>query len=211
MEMHVGTWAIITLVFLWPTYWFWVRRYLDCSWVKAFGVALLAIILAIAAGIYRVWELERAGRMRGPAVDDLDIALSIVTAGLLFLFAVPLAMSLYSKWLGKQLTDEERRPSMDGVRAWLRLDNLVFALGTALCAWRGYGTNFWTVFLLLICALLSYPILNMLCVSTGETAATTSEEASGREDLSHERERVLRLLEDGKITAEECSELLSAG
>ncbi len=92
---------------------------------------------------------------------------------------------------------------MDGVRAWLSGGNLFCALLIAIFASIGYNYSFWGVLALTVMALLAYPVLNMVSTSFQPTPAKA-------EDLSPERERVLRMLDEGKITADESAELLNA-
>jgi hypothetical protein len=92
---------------------------------------------------------------------------------------------------------------MEGIRAWLSPSNVVWALIIAFCAWTGYGYSFWGVLALTILALLAYPI--GLQVHQMKPAIKLPVV-----DLSTEREKVLQLLEQGKITANESADLLSA-
>ena len=130
---------------------------------------------------------------------------AVLCAGLTAVFAVPLAIRLYGKCVGGHLSDREKLPSAEGVRAWLCAGNIIPALLIALCAWLGYDYSFWGVLALTLGLVLAYPIFNML-----SHPAAPQQAPSPGPDLSPERERVLRMLEEGKITAEEGAELLSA-
>jgi hypothetical protein len=140
--------------------------------------------------------------------SDFPKSLGRLIAGIFLpLLAVPLAVRLYRKWIGGDLTEAERRPDMDGVRAWLGAGNIICAVVVPVCALLrfdlplGQGVTFVLGLLLLLVA---YPVLNWACHSPAP------ETAGPGEDLSNEREKVLQLLEAGKINAEESAELLSA-
>ncbi|MEW6239022.1 MAG: hypothetical protein AB1656_26880 [Candidatus Omnitrophota bacterium] len=123
--------------------------------------------------------------------------------GIIFFFAIPLAIKLYDKWINARLTPDEKLPGIDGVRAWLTPGNLICCLGTAYCSWQGYQTNFWGVLVPLLCALIAYPALNIYSQKSVSKPSPT-------EDLSQAREKIFQLLENGKITAQESVELLKA-
>jgi hypothetical protein len=94
---------------------------------------------------------------------------------------------------------------MEGVRAWLRGGNLVCAVLISICLWLGFGYSFWAPVALALMALLAFPVLNMALATDAPQAP-----ASGADTLAPERERVLKMLDDGKITAQESAELLNA-
>jgi hypothetical protein len=127
-----------------------------------------------------------------------------VCPGFLAFLTVPFLVKLYRKWLGNQLTDEERAPGVAGVRAWLGGGNLIVALLISVFAAVGFGYSFWSIGALTLMALLAYPVLNMT------DASLKPAEPKPDTGLSAERDRVLRMLDDGKITAEESAELLHA-
>jgi hypothetical protein len=126
-----------------------------------------------------------------------------LAAGLLPFFAVPFFIRLYQRWIGNRVSDAEKTPGMDGLRAWLGSGNLICAIFVSVFASFGYGYSFWGVLALTIMALLAYPILNM-------ASASFQPVPPKMEDLSPDRERVLRMLDEGKITADESAELLNA-
>ncbi len=166
--------------------------------------AVTGWLLALAMGM---WNLSRC--LRGPSPldpsrrTDLDQVLWLAGNVLLPLFAVPLALKLYFKWLGRETTPEENAFGSAGVAAWLRGGNVVCCAGIALCAWQGFGQPLWGMLGLTVAIILAYPLLHTFMQTSPPTASNT-------EDLSSERERVLKLLEEGKITAAESAELLGA-
>jgi hypothetical protein len=78
----------------------------------------------------------------------------------------------------------------------------------ALCAWLGYDYSFLGVLVLCLVAILAYPVIKMVASPPGASAAPAPGVAS--EALAGDRQRVLRLLEEGKISVDESAELLSA-
>ena len=92
-----------------------------------------------------------------------------------------------------------------GVRAWLSPANLIFGIIISICAVFAFGCSFPAVFGLILLALLAFPIIDTIMQTP--IAATPPREA---ENLTAEREKVLSMLEAGKITAEESAELLNA-
>jgi hypothetical protein len=180
------------------------RRFLDVSRGQATMLFLLSLIAGIATGVYRFWLLDRRHSFhQGPRETDLWLSIAVFCAGLLVALAIPFITKLYLKWIGGRLTDAEKTPGMEGVRAWLQGGNLVCAVVLSVCAWLGLGFSFWSVLALTLMALVIYPLLNFASV----TAAPSK---TPEESFSHERDRVLKMLDEGKINAHESAELLNA-
>src|SRR5207244_6473843 len=98
--------------------------------------------------------------------------------------------------------EAECSPDGRGMRAWLSAGDVLSAVLIALLGWIVFGVSFWTLLTFLMMAMIAYPVLNIVR-QPGPPPVT-------RENISPERERVLRMLEEGKITAEESAELLNA-
>lgn len=180
------------------------RRYLGISRRAAAGLFFLSLAGGLAAGAYRVWQLDRELHIRFNRSDEWPHVLTVVCTGLLVAVAIPFAAKLYLKWIGGQLTDAEKAPGAEGVRAWLRGGNLFCALLISVCAAQGFGVSFWSVLALTLLALLIYPLMNFATLATAPAAASKHDPTAG------ERERVLKMLDEGKITAHESAELLNA-
>jgi hypothetical protein len=183
------------------------QRYLGVG----FGAAVLWVLAALA-GVGLCLAIPLMTRPEGWFRADFEHAnmehvLSWVIGALLPLFAVPLALRLYRAWVQGVLTEAERLTDMAGIRAWLRPGTLVCALGLALCACLGYDYSFGGVLALGLAAILAYPVINMLAP---HAAAAPPAPAPPSESLAADRQRVLHLLEEGKINAEESTELLGA-
>src|SRR5262245_60394148 len=96
------------------------RRFLGSSRGVALSVLLFSMLAALGTvafngGVFSVSHYAE-GRRVSPLVD--------LCQGLLAFVTVPFVVKLYRKWLGNQLTDDERAPGVAGVRAWLRGGNL---------------------------------------------------------------------------------------
>jgi len=179
------------------------RRYLNVSIRNAFLVSLLCLTFYIVL-LYQSFLYKKIP-------DPLYYSdycehfwkFFLLYRGILFFFAIPLAIKLYDKWINARLTPEEKLAGIDGVRAWLTPGNLICCLGTAFCSWQGYKANYWGVLILLLGALIAYPALNIYFHKKVS-------HPSPKEDLSQAREKIFQLLENGKITAQESVELLKA-
>lgn len=130
--------------------------------------------------------------------------LTLVSSALLIILAVPLGIKLYRAWTGIRISPEEQAPGKTGVRAWLTPGNLIVSALVAACAAGAYGYQFLGVFALLVGCLLVQPLVNTAGVPA-EAPPAAPEPA-----LTAEREKVLSLLENGRITAEESADLLNA-
>jgi hypothetical protein len=177
-------------------------RYLGISRGRAALLLLVAVAGGIGTGLYFSEQLRR-GQM-----PDWRVAFIVGLAGFLPAVLIPFLAKLYLKWLCGQLTEAERNSGMEGVRTWLRGGNLFCVLFLSLCAWQLFGYSFLGVMALTLMALLAYPVLNMASISS--QPAQPMETKTNTENLKTERERVLKMLDDGKITAQESADLLSA-
>jgi hypothetical protein len=180
-------------------------RYLHISRGKTALLLLAAVLAAVGFGVWRANVLERTQAIFNFGDRDLDEALPVGFAALLPLAAVPFLAKLYLTWIAGAATDAEKAPGMEGVRAWLRGGNLVCAVLISICLWLGFGYSFWAPVALALMALLAFPILNMVLATSAPQAP-----APNTNTLAPERERVLKMLDDGKITAQESAELLNA-
>ena len=187
--------ALIVLCVGWLAFGTIYTRYIGLTrwraallWVLSFAAAMVGLVIRLSSGTR----------------EDKEIINSIFFIIILFMFSAPFGVRLYRKWVGSQLTDAEKLPGMDGVRAWLTTGNLICAILIPICAWQTFKFSLPAMFALTFGLLLAYPVFNMA------SAAPQPAPAAPAEDLSAEREKVLRLLEAGKITADESAELLNA-
>ena len=90
------------------------------------------------------------------------------------------------------------------MRAWLGVGNIICAVLIPISVWQVFGYSPIGFLALTFGALLACPLFNMASDSAQPAAAAPAE------DLSKEREKVLQLLEAGKISAADSAELLNA-
>ena len=173
-------------------------RYLRVSRSKGALVMLACFIGSVVLGYFRVNQFE------GHGLEDKDV-LSICFASLLAWAAIPFLAKLYLTWIAGAVTDAEKTPGIEGIRAWLRGGNLLCVVLISFCLWLGFGYSSWMPLVLMLMALLAFPVLNLAM----DTTTPQTSPAAG-DSLSPERERVLKMLDDGKITAQESAELLNA-
>ena len=205
LEPLLGSLIITTLVVVGV----WVgssiyRRYTGLTRVQSAVLWLLAIGVSVGC-IINLWEHRQwhgdAELWHGGAESTPVQLASLI---LLPLLAAPFVVRSYRKWIRGHLTDAEKLPGMDGVRAWLTPGNLFCAMLIPICTWQAFQFPLPAMFALTFGLLLAYPVFNMA------SAAPQTAPTAPVEDLSGEREKVLRLLEAGKINAEESAELLNA-
>jgi len=176
------------------------RRYTGVKYFQAILLWLVAICLAL------IWLDQeglgpfRASYQSSPFEENRISATISLT--LLCLLIVPFSVKLYRKVIGGCVTDVEKLPGVEGVRAWIGGGNFICAALIAVCAWRVMHVSLLSAFTLTFGLLLAYPLFN--------TVMANPPPALPAEDLSNEREKVLQLLEAGKITADESAELLNA-
>ncbi len=181
--------------------WIFYRRYTGLSGGQSALLCLLAAGLAIGLGFF-VGTMPSNSGMR-PVFREL------ISVALLSFLAVPFVTQLFRKWIGGHLTEAEKLPGIDGVRAWLSVGNIICAVLIPICVQGAFEPSApiyqpVTLVPFLFGLLLAYPLLNMASDSAQPASVAPSE------DLSSEREKVLQLLEAGKISAAESAELLNA-
>jgi hypothetical protein len=186
-------------------------RYARLRAPQAILAWIVSLVVAGGAAMYRhekLDELRRAG-LSGLAGSPGDRAIMAVCTGVFILLTSAFAIRLYRKWLDGDLTESERASGTIGLRAWLSPANLFMAALISLAAWQGLG---WPILLVLVVtggALLAWPALHATKAAPPALMQMPGDSARAQ-DSSREREKVLSLLESGKISAEESSELLQA-
>lgn len=131
------------------------------------------------------------------------VALKLAKIMVLFAIGVPFVTRLYVKWIGGKMTPAERAGGAVGVRAWLSPSNVIMAIVVAVMAWLVFD----------------YPLVLMLLITFGLLLITPATHNIGAVDMpsdprpepfGSEREKVLAMLENGRITVEESADLLNA-
>jgi hypothetical protein len=199
----------LTGLFLAPVVTPILMRYLDRGLLKAFGISLAASIIGVVTFFYAAQQSNMSGKM-------IERNLLMFSGkGLIMLFVVPFAFNLYRKWVLAEMSDAEKQANGDGIRAWLSLGNIVCCLGIAVLAMTAYSMSFLTVLLATLALTVAYPIILMLdqpsaVVQQSTDSAGPPSSQKHHENLNRERDKILALLENGKITPEESAELLNA-
>ncbi len=179
-----------------------VRRYLDLSSAKAGLVLLLSVLTGIGAGLIRCHQKEIPSPLLHWANGSDGETMACFAAALLAAVGLVFLVKLHSKWIGGRLTDAERRTGLEGARAWLGAGNLVCVALLSLLAWLACDYSPTGVAMLGLLALLAHPGLVALAAYLRASPLP--------EPNATERQRVLTMLDSGKITAAECAELLNA-
>ena len=176
---------------------FWFRKYTALSADKGF-LALLASVIAASVQVFaRAHEPRISGHY-----DQGWPAISSIAAAVCIVFATAFALRLWGKWVGGKVTPEESQPGQPGVQAWFGAANVVVGLALVVTAWAGYDVSPLLTAVVVGGALAAYPLLRM--ESPAPAIAAAPDHSSG------EREKIVSMLEAGKITADECADLLQA-
>ena len=206
--MHPGVSLIIFLAasFVFSVWDFFLLR---ISYLASITLSL--IISAVALGCIVMLSMQREGTF------DVDSALRVLyerihngpSGGVMIdvLIAANLGLALlvklYRAIVLEQLTAAERSPASAGFRAWLSPMNVISVVCLAITCMIGFGSGLGVMFVGL-CVLLAIPTVNTLLQTQPAIAAPPAQAPAD------ERQRVLALVEAGKITAEDAAELLNA-
>lgn len=173
------------------------------------GAGLITAVASSNMGHHRIREFaDIIERWYGPtnmAVEVVANCVQMLCIGLLPVLLIGMAVQLYAQWAAL-------RPSAGDVvaqdsHAKVRIGGVDLACAAALvvCGWVGFGREGIGLALVLSAA----GLVSQHRIATLRTPAIASA-ATPIADLTPDRQRVLRLLEEGKINASECSELLGA-
>jgi hypothetical protein len=181
--------------------------------------AFLALLGSFIVGGYQsikaahaIEPLLRSSHDRDNA--NIELFLGIASVSLLYPLLTAFILRLWGRWVGGKATDEEREPGAAGIRAWFSAANVTIGVLLVLCAHLGYGISPLVSTVIAGAVLAAYPALRMETTASATSAAGHAAFASvpkpPAEDLSAEREKILSMLEAGKLTPEESAELLQA-
>jgi hypothetical protein len=180
---------------------FFFRSYTGLPRKNAF-LALLAS--SIVGGIYGYSELRDRGRMFGHHYGP-EAVLPALAAGACIVFLAALVLRLWGRWIGDKATPAERQPGAPGVHAWFSAGNVSVGVAIVIFAWYGFDVSPILTTVLLSAVFAAYPVLRM------ETpVATPPVSARPVDGHSPEREKIVSMLEAGKLTPDESAELLHA-
>ena len=135
-------------------------------------------------------------------INHLIVVLLLLVFGILFL------IKIIRKWSGISLSEAERKSGWEGLKAWFSVGNLLWGLLLAICGFM-MGWGFWNSVIIVLILLGVYPALNSLR-SGGAMEQKPGQGKLQEETPSEESDKILKMLEQGKITAEDATDLLSA-
>jgi len=205
----------VSLLFFFP-WLFFFHRYTGLTRDKAYLALLASIIAGAIESFQRARELTPLIRTGGEylASNLVEIMLRIVAAGLVYPLLTTLILRLWGRWIGGKATAEERLPGIAGIHAWFSTSNVTIGLLLVVCAWLGHDVSPLLSSVTIGGLLAAQPLLAI--GATDSTPASTqgpglaSVPRPPAEDLSVEREKIVAMLEAGKLTPEESAELLQA-
>ncbi|MEO5915887.1 MAG: hypothetical protein ABIS50_16750 [Luteolibacter sp.] len=177
---------------------FWFRPYTCLS----HGKALLALAASVVAGVVLVMVPMIRRESMFSHHDEAEIMMRYAAAAIAIVFLTAFVLRLWGRWVGENATWEERQPGQPGVRAWFSTANMTVGLILVLTLWQGFDFSPWLIAAAIGGSLIAYPLIRM------ESPAAV--EVPVADDLSAEREKILTMLESGKLTADESAELLQA-
>jgi hypothetical protein len=164
---------------------------------------LLPLGIGVIAAI-NVARMDGGSRSSfGQDADDVSIAMNVACGVVAASLGLALLAKLYQAAVMNTITPHERTAGAAGLRAWLSIRNIVTVLLFAAAA-AVLDYNFFAALIFGAGVLLAYPLINTLMQSPA-TAATPPPQAP-----AEERQRVLALVEAGKISAEDGAELVAA-
>ncbi|MBX7245743.1 MAG: hypothetical protein K1X53_09590 [Candidatus Sumerlaeaceae bacterium] len=127
-----------------------------------------------------------------------------VCLGAIPILGIPFMTMLVRKWMGIGLKPEEQLIGVAGLRAWLSLGRIVWIVSLTLCL------SLWA-FPCLLGALLAYPLVRwLLGVSPVAGSDAPNPAASTVVDFGPEREKILTMVAENRISPQEGAELLNA-
>lgn len=205
MSSNHPTWAIgalLPLVLIVLGLAFYYVRYSAIPRERALALWAATVL---ATGLWVILYLIRSnGRT---FLNEEEAVLTFSAMVLCILVAVPFLVRLWSKWVQGNLTEAERSPGAAGWRAWFSGGNIIVALIISFLAWQGFQISLPLMLFATLGALAMYPAI----LSASETSGSATDHPSRMDDsLADEREKILSMLENGKITAAESAELLNA-
>lgn len=166
------------------------------------GKALLVLLASMIAGGVRIYYRYEALRHFIRNSNEVEITIGVAASGIFIVFLTAFALRLWGRWIGESATAEERQPGLPGIRAWFCASNVFVGGMIVLTAWLGYDISALLALVIVAALLAAYPLIRM------ESPAAAP--APVAEDLSAEREKIVSMLEAGKLTPEESAELLQA-
>jgi hypothetical protein len=165
------------------------------------GKALLALLASIiAGGAYVYTRIVKPRQFIGGS--SADAVAAAVAGGVCIVFLTAMVLRLWGRWVGGKATADEQQTGLAGVRAWFSTSNVVVGVAIVLLAWFGYDFQPLLAAIVVGGLLAAYPLLRM------ESPAVPPGPVP--DDLAIGREKIISMLEAGKLTPDESAELLQA-
>jgi len=181
------------------------RSYTGLKLGQAFFALAASVVAGAFSAYHRALALEPLIQSRYERNRNVEIYLAIAAVGLVYPLIVALSLRLWGRWIGGKATPAECEPGVAGIRAWFCASNIGVAVLLVDFAWYGYDVSPFLGAVIVAALLAAYPILRM---ESSVPAAVIASPVG--EDLSAEREKIVSMLEAGKLTPEESAELLQA-
>lgn len=177
----------------------------------AIGVAVLTMALWLSARHDYQWYQQESPLhdLIEHRLQSRDGPVFLVALLVLANLTVALLMKLYRVSVLDKATLEERTPGVAGIRAWLSPINVATIIAITVFANLSLNYDYAGVAIAGLCILLAYPLINTMMQHSLSPAAS-ADSPSPLKAPAEERQRVLALVEAGKITAEDGAELLTA-
>ena len=177
-----------------------LRPYLGVGIGSAFLISLASVFISIFIGSSMRWEADHLTKFA--LVLFLSEGCFCGTA---------IVARLYQKWIAGKLSEGERLPGVPGFKAWFHWSNLAFTAVFVATTHFVFEIPIFPLLLVTLGAFAAYPLITTASPHGSPTTNTTSDRtAESHSDLNADRERVLNMLEAGKINADEGAELLHA-
>ncbi|MES2657251.1 MAG: hypothetical protein V4689_01470 [Verrucomicrobiota bacterium] len=193
--MHLVVLAIPFLLLV--SGFFWFRPYTALSKEKAYLALAASVVIGSVCILVPMFRSGFRHHHDGP-----EVMVSYLAAVIAIVFLTAFVLRLWGRWVGEKATHEENQPGMPGVRAWFSASNVAVGVALILALWYGFDISPLLSAVVIGSSLAAAPLLRM------ESPAPAS--ASLADDLSPEREKILSMLETGRLTADESAELLQA-
>jgi hypothetical protein len=183
---------------------YWIPGLAPIKFLWALPGAIVVNILVFAwlSEADTFW-LQRLGPQGDPQSQYVNVTSILLCAYIAVNLGLALILKVYSALVLQKSTEPERATGLPGVRAWLAPRNAITVVLFSIAATMAFDWNFFGVFLLGLSPLLIYPLV-------GSVARPTDFASPPAQAAPEERQRVLALVETGKITAEDGAELLGA-
>jgi hypothetical protein len=182
--------------------------------IDAGTAGLTSAAISVSVAVIAYWLADNGGSTQASALVQRlkSNGAPLAVFGMLFTanLAMALLIKLYRAAVLDKATPEERSLGIVGFRAWLSPLNVITVVCIAIGACLALGeVDYVACAIIGLATLLAYPLVNTV-FHQSPSFAKPHESASSLKAPYEERERVLALVEAGKITAEDGAELLTA-